>query len=64
MVSDVMPKFKLGDPIDPNKKIEPIKDGNNNRENLFLADLASDTRLGEHGGIYTRELNSNTQGIT
>ena len=35
MVSDVMPKFKLGDPIDPNKKIEPIKDGNNNRENLY-----------------------------
>jgi len=27
-----------------------------------FAVLASDTRLGEHGGIYTRELNRNTQG--
>ena len=35
MVSDVIPKFKLGDPVDPNKKIEAIKDGNNNRENLY-----------------------------
>ena len=35
MVSDVIPKFKLGDPVDPNKKIEAIKDGNTNRENLY-----------------------------
>ena len=35
MVSDVIPKFILGDPIDPQKKIEPIEDGNNNRENLY-----------------------------
>ncbi len=35
MVSDVIPKFKLGDPIDINKKIEPIQDGKNNRENLY-----------------------------
>ena len=27
-----------------------------------FAVLASDTRLGEHGGIYTRQLNRNTQG--
>jgi hypothetical protein len=27
-----------------------------------FAIIASDTRLGEHGGIYTRELNRNTQG--
>ena len=35
MVSDVIPKFKLGDPIDTSKKIEPHKDGKNNRENLY-----------------------------
>ena len=35
MVSDVIPKFKLGDPIDINKKIEPIQDGKNNRKNLY-----------------------------
>ena len=35
MVSDVIPKFKLGDPIDTSKKIEPLKDGKNNRENLY-----------------------------
>ena len=27
MVSDVIPKFKLGDIIDPNKKIEALEDG-------------------------------------
>ena len=35
MVSDVIPKFKLGDFIDIDKKIEPLKDGKNNRENLY-----------------------------
>jgi len=35
MVSDVIPKFKLGDSIDINKKIEPLQDGKNNRENLY-----------------------------
>ena len=35
MVSDVIPKFKIGDPIDTSKKIEPFKDGKNNRENLY-----------------------------
>ena len=35
MVSDVIPKFKLGDLIDIDKKIEPLKDGKNNRENLY-----------------------------
>ena len=35
MVSDVIPKFKLGDPIDTSKKIEPLKDGKNNRENCL-----------------------------
>ena len=35
MVSDVIPKFKLGDPIDTSKKIEPLKDGKNDRENLY-----------------------------
>ncbi len=36
MVSDVIPKFKLGDIIDPNKKIEALEDGKNNRENLYF----------------------------
>ena len=36
MVSDVIPKFKLGDKIDPNKKIEALEDGKNNRENLYF----------------------------
>ena len=35
MVSDVIPKFKLGDTININKKIEPLEDGKNNRENLY-----------------------------
>ena len=35
MVSDIIPKFKLGDPIDTKKNIEQLKDGNNNRENLY-----------------------------
>ena len=35
MVSDVIPKFKLGDSIDTNCKIEPLNDGKNNRENLY-----------------------------
>ena len=34
MVSDVIPKFELGDSIDTNSKIEPLNDGKNNRENL------------------------------
>ena len=36
MVSDVIPKFNFGDVIDPNKKIEPLKDGKNDRENLYF----------------------------
>ena len=36
MVSDVMPKFNFGEEIDPNKKIEPLKDGKNDRENLYF----------------------------
>ena len=35
MVSDVIPKFELGDSIDTNGKIEPLNDGKNNRENLY-----------------------------
>jgi len=35
MVSDVIPKFELGDSIDTNRKIEPLNDGKNNRENLY-----------------------------
>ena len=36
MVSDFIPKFKLGDTININKKIEPLEDGKNNRENLYF----------------------------
>ena len=36
MVSDVIPKFNFGDEIDPIKKIEPLKDGKNDRENLYF----------------------------
>ena len=36
MVSDVLPKLKFGDVIDPNKTIEPLQDGKNNRENLYF----------------------------
>ena len=36
MVSDVIPKFNFGDEIDPTKKIEPLKDGKNDRENLYF----------------------------
>ncbi len=35
MVSDVLPKFEFGEIMDPSKKIEPLKDGKNNRENLY-----------------------------
>tara|TARA_B100000609_G_C16833087_1_gene241680 strand:+ start:43 stop:456 length:414 start_codon:yes stop_codon:yes gene_type:complete len=35
MVSDVIPKFELGDSINTNGKIEPLNDGKNNRENLY-----------------------------
>ena len=44
MVSDVIPKFNFGDEIDPTKKIEPLKDGKNDRENLYfnlINDLSS-----------------------
>ena len=36
MVSDVIPKFNFGDEIDPTKKIEPLKDGKNDRANLYF----------------------------
>jgi len=36
MVSDVIPKLNFGDQINPDNKIEPIKDGKNNRENLYF----------------------------
>ena len=35
MVSDVLPKLKFGDPIDPKTGLEKIKDGNANRENIY-----------------------------
>ncbi len=35
MVSDVFPKFKFGEIIDPENKIEKIRDGHNNRENMY-----------------------------
>ena len=35
MVSDVLPKLKFGDLVDPNANTKQIKDGKNDRENLF-----------------------------
>ena len=36
MVSDVLPKFKFGEIIDPEKKIEKLRDGHNDRENMYF----------------------------
>ena len=35
MVSDAMPTLKCGDPIDPKTNTEKLKDGKNDRENMF-----------------------------
>jgi len=35
MVSDALPTLKFGDPIDPNANTLKLKDGKNDRENLF-----------------------------
>ena len=35
MVSDVLPKLKFGDLVDPNANTKQIKDGKNDRENMF-----------------------------
>ena len=35
MVSDVLPKLKFGDPVDPNANAQKLKDGENDRENMF-----------------------------
>ncbi len=35
MVSDVLPKLKFGDPVDPSANTKQIKDGKNDRENMF-----------------------------
>ena len=35
MVSDVLPKLKFGDPVDPKANTKQIKDGKNDRENMF-----------------------------
>ena len=35
MVSDSLPTLKFGDPIDPNTNAKKLKDGKNDRENLF-----------------------------
>ena len=36
MVSDVLPKLKFGDPVDPNANTKQLKDGKNDRENMFF----------------------------
>ncbi len=36
MVSDSLPTLKFGDPIDPNANAKKLKDGKNDRENLFF----------------------------
>ena len=35
MVSDVLPKLKFGDPVDPNVNKKQLKDGKNDRQNMF-----------------------------
>ena len=35
MISDSLPTLKFGDPIDPNANAKKLKDGKNDRENLF-----------------------------
>ena len=35
MVSDVLPKLKFGDPVDPHANTKQLKDGKNDRENMF-----------------------------
>ena len=35
MVSDVLPKLKFGDQVDPNANAQKLKDGKNDRENMF-----------------------------
>ncbi len=36
MVSDVLPKLMFGDPVDPNANTKQLKDGKNDRENMFF----------------------------
>ena len=36
MISDSLPTLKFGDPIDPNANAKKLKDGKNDRENLFF----------------------------
>ena len=35
MVSDVLPKLKFGNAVDPNANAKKLKDGKNDRENMF-----------------------------
>ena len=35
MVSDVLPKLKFGETVDPNANAQKLKDGKNDRENMF-----------------------------
>jgi len=35
MVTDVLPKLKFGDSVDPNANTQKLKDGKNDRENMF-----------------------------
>ena len=35
MVTDVLPKLKFGDLVDPNANTQKLKDGKNDRENMF-----------------------------
>ena len=35
MVTDVLPKLKFGDQVDPNANTKKLKDGKNDRENMF-----------------------------
>tara|TARA_B100001996_G_scaffold237410_1_gene183378 strand:- start:1425 stop:1865 length:441 start_codon:yes stop_codon:yes gene_type:complete len=36
MVTDALPKLKFGDPVDPKANTKKLKDGKNDRENMFF----------------------------
>ena len=69
MVSDVLPKLKFGDLVDPHANAQKLKDGKNDRENMFfnlheksdakymfmvsIKDIKSDEELTANYNLYT-----------
>ena len=69
MVSDVLPKLKFGDLVDPYANAQKLKDGKNDRENMFfnlheksdakymfmvsIKDIKSDEELTANYNLYT-----------